>query len=158
MDRFGEFKIVCLREIPPSKEVADNPEQMAKYWRENIATNPAFDGFVESLYVVLLSTRRKVIGHKLVASGTLDTILAHPREVYRPALIGGASAIMLMHNHPSGDPTPSDADIHVTRDMDRAGQLLKVPLLDHVVMGKADETRMRDYVSLREMGYFWQAS
>jgi DNA repair protein RadC len=154
MDRFGEFKVICLREIPPSKETHDNPETVARYWRENIATAPAYEGCVETFFVVFLSTRRKVIGHKLIATGTLDTILCHPREVFRPAILTNASAIVLMHNHPSGDPTPSEADIKVTRDLIAAGKLLKIEVLDHLVMGTKDETRLRDFVSLRELGYF----
>jgi DNA repair protein RadC len=86
--------------------------------------------------VLLLNTRRKVLGHCLISTGTLDTILVHPREVFRPAVIGAAAAVVIMHNHPSGDPTPSEADIKVTRDLIRAGQLLKIELLDHVVMGQ----------------------
>ena len=60
-----------------------------------------------------------------LATGTLDTILVHPREVFRPAIVANAAAIVLVHNHPSGDPTPSEADIKVTRDLIRAGQLIE---------------------------------
>ena len=95
------------------------------------------------------SSGEGVAGHQLVSTGTLDTILVHPREVFRGAVIGGASAIVLMHNHPSGDPTPSEADIKATRDMIRAGQLLKIEVLDHVIVGHG-VTRH----SLRELGYF----
>ncbi len=59
------------------------------------------------------------------------------------------------HNHPSGDPTPSEADIKVTRDLIRAGQLLKIDVLDHVIIGRATPERQKDYVSLRELGYFY---
>ena len=62
---------------------------------------------------------RDILGHFLVASGLLDTLLCHPREVFRPAIIANAAAIVVMHNHPSGDATPSDADIKVTRDLTR---------------------------------------
>ena len=62
---------------------------------------------------------------------------------------------MLAHNHPSGDPTPSEADIKVTRDLIRAGQLLKIEVLDHVILGRKTKERERDYVSLRELGYFY---
>ena len=60
-----------------------------------------------------------------------------------------------MHNHPSGDPTPSEADIKVTRDLIRAGQLLKIEVLDHVIMGQPSGDGQKDYVSLRELGYFY---
>jgi DNA repair protein RadC len=73
----------------------------------------------------------------------------HPREVFRPAIIAAAAAIVIAHNHPSGEANPSEADIKVTRDLIRAGQLLKIELLDHVIMG-ADR-----HCSLRAMGYFY---
>jgi DNA repair protein RadC len=89
-----------------------------------------------------------------ISDGTLETILVHAREVFRPAIIASAAAIVLVHNHPSGDPTPSEADIKVTRDLIRAGQLLKIEVLDHVILGRATQERPKDYVSLRELGYW----
>jgi DNA repair protein RadC len=89
-----------------------------------------------------------------ISQGTLDTILVHARDVFRAAIIGNAAALVLVHNHPSGDPTPSEADIRVTRDLIRAGQLLKIELLDHVILGRATQQRTKDWVSLRELGYF----
>jgi DNA repair protein RadC len=79
----------------------------------------------------------------------------HPREVFRPAIQNNAAALVLVHNHPSGDPTPSEADIKVTRDLIRAGQLLKIEVLDHVILGRVTQERQKDYVSLRELGYFF---
>jgi DNA repair protein RadC len=96
-----------------------------------------------------------LIDVKAISQGTLDTLLVHPREVFKPAISAGAAAIVLAHNHPSGDPTPSEADIKVTRDLIRAGQLLKIEVLDHVILGRATPERDRDYVSLRELGYFY---
>jgi len=80
----------------------------------------------------------------------MDTLLAHSREVFRAAIIAGASAIVIMHNHPSGEPSPSEADIRVTRDLIRAGQLLKMEVLDHVIVGAG-----ANRASLRELGYFY---
>ena len=71
-----------------------------------------------------------------------------------PAIAANAAAIILLHNHPSGEPTPSEADIKVTRDLIRAGQLLKIEVLDHVILGRATQERPKDYMSLRELGYF----
>ena len=90
-----------------------------------------------------------------ISDGTLDTILVHPREVFKSAIAANAHAIVLAHNHPSGDPTPSEADIKVTRDLIRAGQLLKIEVIDHVIIGRATSGRAKDYASLREMGYFY---
>jgi DNA repair protein RadC len=75
--------------------------------------------------------------------------------VFRPAVAHHASAIVLAHNHPSGDPTPSEADIKVTRDLIRAGKVLRIDVLDHVILGQATEERSRDFASLRELGYFY---
>ena len=108
---------------------------------------------MESLVCLVLNARRDIMGHFIVATGLLDTLLCHPREVFRPALVANAAAIVVMHNHPSGDATPSEADIKVTRDLIRAGQLLKVELLDHVIVGTATAGRP-GHQSLRALGYF----
>ena len=79
----------------------------------------------------------------------MDTCLVHPREVFRAAVVSSAAALILMHNHPSNDPTPSEADIKVTRDLIRAGQLLHIEVLDHVIVGNPKHN------SLRELGHFY---
>lgn len=152
-----EFKILSLRECPTPAEMqlCDTPDKAAAYWREHIPGHPYFNRDVECFIVLLINTRRRVQGHCLISTGTLDTILVHPREVFRPAVIGAAAAIILMHNHPSGDPSPSEADIKVTRDLIRGGQLLKIEILDHVIMGQPDGNGGKGYVSLRELGYFY---
>ncbi len=146
----AEFKIVALRECPLPDQMAlcDTPDRAADYWRMHIATSPHFNPECESFAVLLLNTRRKVKGHHIVSTGTMDTLLVHAREVFRIAIIGSAHAIILMHNHPSGEATPSEADIKVTRDLIRAGQLLKIEVLDHVIIGNGQRR------SLRELGYF----
>jgi DNA repair protein RadC len=146
-----EYKVVALRECPTPTELAlcDTPDKVAGYWRMHIETHPFFNPECECLAVLILNTRRRVKGHYFVSVGIQDTLLVHPREVFRLALITAANAIVVCHNHPSGDPTPSEADIKVTRDLIRAGQLLKVEVLDHVVIGKPD------HKSLRELGYFY---
>src|SRR5689334_9544053 len=110
----------------------------------------------ETFQVVLLNTRRRLIKVETLSQGTLDTILVHPRDVFRSAITANAAAIVIAHNHPSGDPTPSEADIKVTRDLIRAGQLLKIDVLDHVILGRATPERPKEYASLRELGYFYQ--
>jgi hypothetical protein len=146
-----EYKVVALRECPTPQDLAllDTPDKAATYWRRHVEQHPYFNPECECFVVLILNTRRKVKGHYLVSTGTQDTILVHPREVFRLALITAASAVVLLHNHPSGDPTPSEADIKVTRDLIRAGQLLKIEILDHVIIGKPD------HKSLRELGYFY---
>jgi DNA repair protein RadC len=138
------------QEIKHESPLLDNPERIADLLREE---NRLYQ--VEHFQVVLLNTRRKLIRIEQVSQGTLDTLLVHPREVFKLAISANASAIVLVHNHPSGDPTPSESDIKVTRDLIRAGQLLKIEVLDHVILGCRTQERTRDYVSLRELGYFY---
>lgn len=147
-----EFRITVLRECVTPEEIqqCDTPERAADYWRLHVPTHPYFNPECECLVVLMLNTRRKVKGHYLVTVGTQDTLLVHAREVFRLAIMAAANAILLIHNHPSGDPSPSEADIKVTRDLIRAGQLLKIEVLDHVVMGAGKHS------SLRELGYFYQ--
>jgi DNA repair protein RadC len=128
----------------------DTPERIADLLRED---NRGYE--VETFQVVLLNTRRRLMRIERISQGTLDTLLVHPREVFKPAIAANAAAIVLVHNHPSGDPTPSESDIKVTRDLIRAGQLLKIEVLDHVILGRATEERRKDFVSLRELGYFY---
>jgi DNA repair protein RadC len=137
-------------EIRHESPTLDNPETIANLLRED---NRAYE--VEHFQVVLLNTRRKLISIEKISQGTLDTILVHPREVFKSAIAASASAIVLVHNHPSGDPTPSEADVKVTRDLIRAGQVLKIEVLDHIILGRLSNERTRDYSSLRELGYFY---
>jgi DNA repair protein RadC len=137
-------------ELRRESPVLDSPERIADLLREQ---NRAYE--VETFQVVLLNTRRRLIRVETISQGTLDTILVHPREVFKSAIAAGAAAIVLAHNHPSGDATPSEADIKVTRDLIRAGQLLKIEVLDHVILGRATQERPRDFMSLRELGYFY---
>jgi DNA repair protein RadC len=138
-------------ELQRDSPVLDSPERVADLLRED---SRFFD--VENLQILLLNTRKKLIRIERISQGTLDSILVHPREVFKTAITANAAAVVLAHNHPSGDPTPSEQDIKVTRDLIRAGQLLRIDVIDHVIMGKATEGRARDYVSLRELGYFYQ--
>ncbi|HEX4343430.1 MAG TPA: DNA repair protein RadC [Verrucomicrobiae bacterium] len=142
----GKMAVELQQESP----VLDNPENVARVMREvNLLKS------VETLQVLSLNTRRKLIRVDEISDGTLDTLLVHPREVFKNAIAANASAIVLVHNHPSGDPSPSEADIKVTRDLIRAGQLLHIEVLDHVILGRATPERAKDFASLRELGYFY---
>lgn len=138
------------KELQDESPLLDNPENVVRLLR---ARNLVKE--VETLQVLLLNTRRRLIRVEEITDGTVDTLLVHAREVFRPAISANASAIVLAHNHPSGDPTPSEADIKVTRDLIRAGQLLKIDVLDHVIIGRATPERAKDFSSLRELGYFY---
>ena len=152
-----EFKVMSLRDCPVPADllVCETPEQAAAYWRLHLETHPYFNPECECFVVLLLNTRKRVKGHQLVTIGTMDTLLVHAREVFRTAIVSSAASVLLLHNHPSGDPTPSEADIKVTRDLIRAGQLLKIDVVDHVIIGCATAERAKDYASLRELGYFY---
>jgi DNA repair protein RadC len=145
-----EFKVVRLRECPMPCEMflCDTPDQVVEYYTAHVKTDLRFNPDVECFYVLFLNTRRRLLGHLLISTGTMDTLLVHPREVFRAAIIQAAAAICLVHNHPSGESNPSEADIKVTRGLIRAGQLLKIEVLDHVIMGNGERS------SLRELGYF----
>ena len=90
----------------------------------------------EEFHALLLNTRHRVVREVLVTKGILDASLIHPREVFRAAVAEGAAGLILVHNHPSGDPMPSAEDRAVTRQLVEAGRLLGIPVLDHVVVGR----------------------
>ncbi len=106
----------------------------------------------EELHLLLLDGRHRVLRSALISRGTLTASLVHPREVFREALREPAAAVVLVHNHPSGDPTPSGEDARVTRRLARAGDLIGIPLLDHIVIADGG------FASLREAGAFEAAA
>lgn len=138
------------RETQGEAPLLDTPERVAELLREELRLER-----VERLHALFLNTRRRLVGRQAISDGTLDTILVHPREVFKAAVVANAASLVLVHNHPSGDPTPSEADIKVTRDLIRVGQVLKIEVVDHVILGHRTDARERDYVSLRELGYFY---
>ncbi len=89
----------------------------------------------EQFVVILLNNKNKVIGTEVVSEGSLSSSIVHPREVFAPAILHHAAAIMVAHNHPSGDPKPSTEDEEVTRQLLRSGKVLGIPMIDHVIIG-----------------------
>lgn len=107
----------------------------------------------ERFWTLLLDTRNRVKGTaQEVSKGILDASLVHPREVFKPAIQSGCAALVLVHNHPSGDPTPSAEDVRITRQLVQAGQVIGIKVLDHVVLGRKTGDRDRDFLSMRESG------
>lgn len=98
----------------------------------------------EEFHVLLLNAQHRVIAEVMVTRGILDASLIHPREVFRPAIQRNAAAVVLVHNHPSGDPTPSAEDRAVTRQLEAAGRSLGIPVLDHIVIGGNDYRAFSD--------------
>lgn len=105
----------------------------------------------ESLHVLLLDTRHGLLDDIEVSRGSLNESIAHPREIFRPAIAKGAYAVAVAHNHPSGDPLPSEADRRLTRRLAEVGTLLQIPLVDHVIIG-AKRGENSPYFSFRESG------
>jgi DNA repair protein RadC len=98
----------------------------------------------EHFYVMHLDTRRHILLVELVALGVLNHVIIHPRETFRRAVIAGSASLIVGHNHPSGDVTPSDVDITVTRRLFQAGDILQIPLLDHLVFTETQYYSFRD--------------
>jgi len=101
----------------------------------------------EHFVVILLNTKHQVIGINTVSIGSLDATQITGREVFKPAILANAAAVVLGHNHPSGDPTPSPSDVAVTRTMVNAGKLLNIDVVDHIIIGD------RQHLSLKERGF-----
>ena len=137
------------RERRAESPVLDSPARVAELLREE-----ALGWNTEHMIVLLLNTRCRLMRMETISEGVLDQVLVHPREVFRPAIAAGCHSIVLVHNHPSGDPMPSEADIRVTRELIRSGTLLRIEILDHVILGRPTDQRSADFVSLKELGHF----
>ena len=128
------------------RQPADRPQlltpgEVAMYLLPEFGARP-----VEQFGIVLLDTKHRLIRTSVLTVGTLDRSVVHPREVFREASSARAAGIVLFHNHPSGDPTPSSDDVSLTRRLVAAGELMGIEVLDHVIL---TSTR---YLSLREVG------
>nr|WP_304413184.1 DNA repair protein RadC [Paucisalibacillus sp. EB02] len=127
---------------PNERYVIRSPEDGADYVMEELR-NLNQEHFV----VLFLNTKNQIIHRQTIFIGSLNASIVHPREVFREAVKRSAASIIVAHNHPSGDPTPSQEDIHVTRRLAESGKMIGIELLDHLVIGD------RNFVSLKEKGY-----
>jgi DNA repair protein RadC len=116
------------------------PAAVAQVFQDLLALEDAIDRDKEHFYVMHVNARQQITLVELVAIGILNHTCIHPRETYRRAVREGAESIIVAHNHPSGDVTPSDADSKTTRVLHEAGQILKIPLLDHIIFTDKEET------------------
>jgi DNA repair protein RadC len=146
-----EIRVSRINETPGTAKIT-RADVAIEYWHNKIAASSWYDGDKEMLVVLLLDTRHNVIAHNLVSLGSLNETVAQPREIFRPAIVGAAYALVVMHNHPSGDPQPSEADRRLTRRIAEAGTLLQMPLVDHVIVGKQRDPEKAPYFSFREAG------
>lgn len=111
----------------------------------------------EAFHVISVDSKNRMLNRHMVSLGILDTALVHPREVFRAAIQDSAAAVLLVHNHPSGDPTPSAEDVRITRQLVDASKIIGIKVLDHVVIGRAaeavgDQPSRPGFLSLRESG------
>lgn len=110
-----------------------SPAKAMEYCRTEF-TSLANHGVQEEFWLVTLDTKNQPINRHQITVGTLRNSLVHPREVFRPAITDAANCIIVVHNHPSGDPTPSDQDISVTERLESAAEIIGIPLIDHIVV------------------------
>lgn len=145
------IQILCLSELAKRMARASaleeldfsRPQTIARYYMEDMRHREK-----EVLKLLLLNTRARLIGETILSVGTVDTAIVSPRELFLEALRRNAVSIIMLHNHPSGDPEPSREDMHITKRIHEAGALLGIELMDHIIIGD------NCYVSLRERGLF----
>jgi DNA repair protein RadC len=126
------YRLQLVREAdyPYDLSTLSSPAAAAKFFR------PLFEGIDrEQMAVAFLDAKHRVIGVGIVSIGSLTASIVHPREVFKPAVLSNASAVLICHNHPSGVPEPSPEDISLTSRLSQAGDILGIRLLDHVILG-----------------------
>lgn len=132
MFRIPVYKVMLVREksqVSETKKITSPAEAQSVLGRY-------LEGQDREVFVIMmLDTKNKVIGINTVSVGTLNSSLVHPREVFKPAILSNAAAIILAHNHPSGETTPSPEDIQITKELTKAGDMLKIAILDHIIVG-----------------------
>lgn len=128
-------------------EPLDSPEALAEYLGPQLRPLAK-----ESLRVVLLNTRLNLLATEEIHLGSVNETMAHPREILRPVIAHGAYAFVVAHNHPSGDPTPSQADRSFTQRLKQAAEILQVRMLDHIIIGQPGPQNPHGYFSFRETG------
>jgi len=111
----------------------DSPESIADYYMEKMK-----DLEHEETKVVFLNTKYEILGDKTVSVGTINQSIIHPREVFKEAIRKNAHSIILVHNHPSGNPKPSESDEYITTKLEAVSRIIEIPLLDHIIVGEKD--------------------
>lgn len=132
-----------LERAPDARVRFGSPRELALYLMPRYGAHP-----VERFGVVLVDTRHQLIRVRILSIGSLDAVAAQPREVFRDALAAGAAGVIVFHNHPSGDPSPSPDDIRMTHRLATAGKLIGIELLDHVIIGDAKYFSMKEFGTL----------
>lgn len=141
------FEVAKRLARPRTRLVVNDPATAAGLVREEMR-----DLDREEFRVLLLNTKNALIRTAIISRGSLNASIVEPREVFKDAIAASAAGVILVHNHPSGDPTPSSEDINITRRLVKAGELLNITVLDHVILGHRATGRTQDYSSLKELG------
>ena len=143
-----ELAVFAVRELSkrylqkqPPPYIIHGPEDAAAYARQQLSMETK-----EHFCILLLNTKNHVTGWHVISIGSLTASIVHPREVFAPAIVHHAASIILVHNHPSGDPSPSREDISVTQRLVKAGKIMDIPVLDHIIIGD------NRFISLKEKG------
>ena len=149
--RVKAIQLKCLLELsrriakePSRKELSfDSPKSIADYYMEDFRHAEQ-----ERMMILMLDTKGGFLGEAVISVGTVNASLVSPREIFLKALAFHAVSVIMLHNHPSGDPTPSEEDLLLTLRISKAGEMIGIELLDHLVLGD------RKYISFREQGFF----
>lgn len=143
MYRIPRYRVALIREgtHPAETRTITSPHDAYTVLQEWLESQDR-----EVFCTLMLSTRNQVIGINQVSVGTLNSSIVHPRELFVSAILSKCAALILAHNHPSGDPEPSQEDLAITARLKQAGELLGIPVLDHIIIGDGR------FVSLKERG------
>lgn len=145
MRKLYQTKVISQTVMENAPKI-DCPEVIEAYWQNTIVKDPIFDPEKEFLVVFNLNTRYNLKNWNIVSMGSVNESLAHPREIFRNAVASAAYAIVIVHNHPSGDSSPSEADHRMTRRIHQAGEILCIKVLDSIIIGN------RNRYSFKEAG------
>lgn len=140
-----------LEDFGASRSILDSPEATFAFWKSVIETKPEFEAEKETLVVILLDAKLRPCAYHQVALGTVNECAARPLEIFRPVIVSAAYAFVLAHNHPSGDPNPSQADRNITSQLREGAEILQVRFLDHVVVGRP-HVSIPPFFSFRDAG------
>lgn len=141
LSRIGE---PSLAHYGAARTPLNTPQEAASFWKDIVSPEASFEAEKEHLVAVLVDTKLRPTGYHVVSVGSLNEAIAHPREIMRAAVVASAYGIILMHNHPSGDSAPSEADRRVTLKVRDAADLLQIRFLDHVVVGDGNHYSFRE--------------
>ena len=138
-----EIKVITVRESE-STYFTRTPADIKNIWENEITKAAWYDNEKEMMVVFCVNCKNRIKSYSLITLGILDESLAHPREVFKPAIVNSAKAIILVHNHPSNETNPSTEDIRMTKQMVEASKIIGIPIMDHVIVGKDNITSMRE--------------